>query len=70
MKGPVGTMSLPAESKTKVLVLLLAWPGVVAVGWAVALLTGTHWPIGLAAVGWLGVVYWTLRHFNSNDPMP
>lgn len=56
-------MSLPAESKTKILVLLLAWPGAVLVGWLVARLTHTHWPIGVVPIAWLGVLFFTLRGY-------
>ena len=56
-------MSLPAESKTKLLVLFLAWPGAVGVGWLVARLIHADWPIAAVPVAWLVLLYWTLRRY-------
>ena len=60
-------MSLPVESKTKILVLLLAWPGAVLVGWVLARLTHTQWPIGVVPMAWLGVLFFTLRGYARDS---
>ncbi|MDB5328117.1 MAG: hypothetical protein JWM57_3686 [Phycisphaerales bacterium] len=59
-------MSLPAESKTKILVLLLAWPGAVLVGWLIARLTHAQWPIGAVPMVWLAYLFVTLRQHASD----